>query len=154
VSYAAVEAGALRVLRKLTEFDTGNSALNDFRILQQAKSYYVVIIRGTGNRAEIQQTDVQANGSLGRRHLRRITIRVFVPYTVDALVARTSLNSIVQTTLDKFDQYPHLDQTAGVMGTDADSLPRPEEYTYEDKRFFEQEIQLNVEFEERVTVLE
>lgn len=150
MTYATVQTGALAVLRKLSEFDTENSSENDYRILANGKAYHAILHRAPTDNRSMQ--DVPANGVYKKRSDRTVIIEVFARYTVDSLTTRQQLNTITQTILDHFDKWPNLDQTAGVIETDADITSRPEMSIVGGTDFLTQEIRLNVIELESVTV--
>jgi hypothetical protein len=142
MTHATVQTAALAVLRKLTEFDTENSSENDYRILANGKAYHAILRRGSADNRSMQ--DVPANGVYQKRSDRQIVMEIYVLYAVDSLTTRSQLNTITQTILDHFDKWPNLDQTAGVIETDADNTSRPEDTILGGSNYLFQEIRLNV----------
>ena len=150
MTYATVQTATLAVLRKLTEFDTENSSENDYRILANGKQYFAILRRGsTGNRS---MQDVPANGVYQKRSDRTVMIEIYALHTVDTLTTRQTLNTITQTVLDHLDKWPNLDQTAGVVETDADNTSKPEDYSVGRLNFLRQKIPFNIIELETVTL--
>ena len=146
MTYATIQTAALAVLRKLTEFDTGNSHENDYRPLSVGKQYHVVLSGGDTSNRSMQ--DIPANGVYQKRSDRLVNIEIFVMYEKDLYTTRQQLNTITQTVLDHLDKWPNLDQTVGLIETDADSTPSPETFTQGRWRYLVQKIPLNIiEFE-------
>ena len=142
MTHATVQTAALAVLRKLSEFDATNSSENDYRILANGKAYHAILRRGSSDNRSMQ--DVPANGVYQRRSDRQVIIEVYCLYSVDSLTTRAQLNTITQTILDHFDKWPNLDQTAGVIETDADNTSRPEDTILGGANYLTQTIELNV----------
>lgn len=148
--YARIQTAALAVLRKLSEFDSENSSENDYRILANGKAYHVILRRGTTPNRSMQE--VPANGVYDKRSDRQVVLEVYALYSVDSLTTRAQLNSITQIILDHFDKWPNLDQTTGVVETDADNTSRPESTIFGGSNYLTQNIPLNVITLEQVSL--
>ena len=96
--------------------------------------------------------DIPANGVYQKRSDRRVVIEIFVLYETDLYATRQQLNSITQTILDHLDKWPNLDQTAGLIETDADNTPSPETFGQGRWRYLMQTIPLNIIELEEVTL--
>ena len=141
MTYATVQAGALAVLRKLTEFDVENSTENDYRPLASGKAHHAVLTRADTGNSSMQE--VPANGVYDRRDDRRIKIELFVLHSTDTLAARSAVDSLTQTVLDHFDKWANLNQTAGIVEIDADIVGAPEEWGTQSFHYFRQVIYVN-----------
>jgi len=143
MSYATVQAATLAVLHKLTELDSSNCTENDWRQLAVGKAYHVVLTRGdTGNRS---MQDIPANsGVYKRRSDRLVMIEIYYRYVTDLYATRSGLNALTQTILDHLDKWPNLDQTDGVVETDADNTPKPETFEAGRVTYMVQKIPFNV----------
>ena len=73
-----------------------------------------------------------------------MNIEIFVLHAVDLFTTRATLNTITQTVLDHLDKWPNLNQTAGVIETDADNTNRPEDYAAGMHQYLRQKIPFNV----------
>jgi len=132
MSYSTVQTAALSVLQKLSEFDSGNSSENDYRILGNGKSVYAVLRRSNSGDVNSGQIDIRYDVATAGKYTSQdrwvVVIELYVPIRTDALAARSLVTTTAETVLAHFDKYPNLDQTTGVLETDADLVPAPEEY--------------------------
>lgn len=106
MSYVDIEAAALTVLRKDTDYTTANSAAGDMRNITKGLARFVNIRYGSSRREPLTITTMH--------HLWTIFIDSYVPWRGELSTLHSSLNSERDKIITVFAKYPKLNGTTGV----------------------------------------
>ena len=138
MSYKVVEDGLLAVIRKAKGFNANNTSGGDYRILAKGIRQAIVV-----NPGPFRKTVTAAPRRMGYSWV--INVELFIPFEGELSQSAISLREIRQDLMDTVDQYPHLDNTAGVINTDLESGAEPDLWQGENRRWWVQRMRVVVE---------
>ncbi len=129
MSYATVEEGLLKVIRKADSFNASNTSPGDYRILARGNRQAAVL-----NPGPFRREVVAAPRRIAWTWI--VNIELFVPFREELSVVSKDLRVIRQSLMDIVDQFPHLDDTEGVIDAIIESGSEPDLWQGENKRWW------------------
>lgn len=147
MSYETVEAALLAVIRKANSFNARNTSTGDYRILGTGTRQAVVLNPGPFRKEVV---------AAPRRMAWTWTVNaeLFIPFREELSVVSKDLRVLRQSLMDIIDQYPHLDDTAGVINAMVESGAEPDLWQGENRRWWVQRLRVIIQERTNVVILD
>jgi len=147
MSYDTIEAGVLKIVRKVSGFNANNTSQGEYKVLGSGVRQAVILTPGPFTRSVVAAP----------RRLRQnwtVNLELWIPFITEISEIASLIRTKRQELLDELDKWPRLDNTAGVSNAFATGGQEPTIWNGENRRWWIQVILIQVEERSTVTLSE